>query len=160
MMGTSSVVAPRPAQALVGLVTSNVALAVIGGSVALLGIGVAWGSHGAWGWGVTALGIVLLDQNGQVSPKFREIAPHEAGLLGLSPAQMHSYNSDVSELNAVSQRITDEALAFNTPSTTPAQLGAFIDGRWEAYRDRFVPETFEALQAVRAEVHLKTNHAF
>jgi hypothetical protein len=146
--------------------------AIIGGCVgfvglAVLGVGVVVGAHlipedGARRWGVNRGGIALYglvmleatDDKGSVSPHFAPIQSEKAQMIGVTAEEMSAFNSELDEINTVSQTIFNEALNSKLQGQ---QLEDFISQQWATNGQQLSPEAQVAVAKVRAAVRAEAS---
>ncbi len=154
---TTTVVTPRPAQAIIGLAVASYALRtaggvtmLLGGTAAGIGIGYALYTGTSVAIGVTSaaaigtllgtvtagIGLLLLDGN-QGALVFQTVDVANTSLYapaGVTAAQVAVYNTEIDELNAVRESIDAEMVRTN---------GSVNDAKvlWESYRPHFAAET-------------------
>jgi hypothetical protein len=87
---------------------------------------------------VLALGIILLDEQGNAH--FAQVSPEAATKLNLSHSDVVIYNSELSELNAVSESVARD-------------LNGVVDyqkakASWDSYEANLSPETMKVAKAL------------
>lgn len=174
----SQVTVPRPARAFLTLGTGGGALAAVvilgAGSGSLMAGNVVAGKERSRpalsekpGFGLKLAGIlgimagiVVLDDTGAPTPRFRELGPELAASAGLTPTQRRAFNRDRHRLNAVAESIAHE-LAAAGPIGLEQALG-ISRARWREARQANVirtDEAFQALEAVSAYLRTKSPRA-
>jgi hypothetical protein len=113
MLGTS--VAPRKAEAIVGIATFNVSAIVLGGFLTLEGgAGLLWNAttrcrgrvcngkvlFDAFAGSLAALGILLLDAEDPSSLRFQALSESDRITIGVSASDYQVYAAELEEINA------------------------------------------------------------
>lgn len=154
---TTTVVTPRPAQAIIGIAVASYALRTAGGITMLLGgagvgagaiyaayTGTAFVIGGTTALGVGTLiatvtagiGLILLDEkSGSLAFQTIDVANTATyANAGVTADQVAVYNTEIDELNAARETIDSEMVRTN---------GSMEDAKvlWESYRSHFSPET-------------------
>jgi hypothetical protein len=157
---------PRKSHAIVGLATGMVPLMIVGGglivSVPLIdAIGnddpllqIFWTFFGA------ISGIVLLDDQHQVTPHFSALNAQSAQSLQIDPAtEMTAYNEALPTINAINQTIVSETNQYNKPEVSLDQVATFVTQEWNTYSAVLSPAALSALKKVQANVGATVNQA-
>jgi hypothetical protein len=103
------------------------------------------------------LGLVLLDDKGQVSPQFTALNSESAAKLGISSSEMSAYNAQLPEINSIYQSIVSDTEARNQKATTTQQLVAFSNQEWSEYGEELSPDALSALSKVRSNLSSQIN---
>jgi hypothetical protein len=98
---------------------------------------------------VVAAGVVLLDPQEGPLLKYQELGADEAATLGITPDELASFNSQVDELNAVSQTIGSELTKIKNPKIEDSRA------LWAAYQGSLDPAAYSAAGKV-TEAWLKS----
>ena len=150
---------PQKSHALVGIAIKNSKTRTIGeivtavSGVSFIGSFLAIGTESAIAGYIfissmpgMALGLVILDEK-EADVKFKPLSNDKANLLGLNEDELEVYNSEVDELNAVTEEI-EAQVSEKVSNEEIAQL-------WSEYGRSLSPETMN----VAAKVILKTFEA-
>jgi len=148
-------ITPRPANALVGLASGNLVLAVVGGGMIAIGttVGIYEDAQGNGGDGPFEIlmligGIVALDAKGQVTPTYKEIDSNMGASLGMTQTEQSEYNASLLTINTMSQNIMADA----SKVTDNAQLNSMIRSSWEADSAALSPDAYAGLVKVQTGI--------
>jgi predicted tellurium resistance membrane protein TerC len=143
--------APKRADAIVGLATGAAPVAVTGLVIALGGrlmiysaanghmdefSSLAYALIGLYG---IFVGTVVLDEN-NLSVEFSKVNPETTSKLGLSSDEVEIFNSEIDELNLMANEISSRAKTVNEAASL-----------WDEVRVDFSPETFSVLKAITSK---------
>lgn len=143
-----------PARSAVGV--SFAAPAAVVGGIAIMAVsaGAGYGGYRLVKGGNTAAGIAVmavaaagayfgfLILDGEQSAKFAELTPVGAEALGVSPAELEIYNSEIEQVNAIAREIGSELVNQNSNSPELAR------DMWQDLGSSLSPETMKTLIAI------------
>ena len=145
---------PSKSNAVIGALTGEISEIVIG--AILYGYGYLNYNNSSMGapvwlnWVDTYVGFVLLDDNGQVNPKFTALSPEAGQSLNLSAAELASYNSELTQINLVYQNVVQETQSLSTTQKDKKALADFAAARWTLYSQNLTPETASVFNKMKA----------
>ncbi len=145
------------ADAVVGLIIKHKTARVVGGVMTVGGVATFFGSMLASSVvsasvsiavmmvsvPVAALGLVVLDEK-NANLSFSVLAEEDVSMLGATAQELNVYNSQVDELNAV----TDEIESIVTDKTSTEEINRL----WQEYKDTLSPETLKVAGLVAKKV--------
>ena len=153
-------ISPRPANAIMGIATANVALAVLGGglmggAIVATKISQHYGYDGN-GLAEVALfigGLVALDAKGQATPLYTAVTSEQASAYGMSEVERAEYNDALDKITTMGQNIVVQSVNQPITSTDGAsQLNQFIQMSWEKDGATLSPEAYSGLQKVQKNI--------
>jgi hypothetical protein len=140
-----------PAKAVVGLISGTVPLAISGlvmgaGGLAATEIyakqqNVFLAMAGAL---TSAVGVILLD-DGQ-NFHFHKVSQTEGNKIGLTSAEVASFNSEIDQVNALASHVGSELSGLTNPTVNDSVA------IWASVKDAISPETFTAMQKISAQL--------
>ncbi len=157
LLSTSAInVTPVQSQAIIGASVGFVGLAVLGAAVCA---GAHFIPEGALGGrlnrgGIALYGLVALDDKGAVNPHFAAMKQDAAQSLGVTQEEMTAYNSEIDQINSISQTIFSDSLKSNLQGQ---KLEDFINQQWSTNGKELSPDTRVALTKVRAAVRASSS---
>lgn len=149
---TLTVAQVRPAQAVVGAVVGWPILTFAG--VGVLGYYALFTPDRAIfdpDWGISPLGLtglLLLDQSGSPTSQMRALTSEQAGALKINDAEMSSFNRELSEVNAVNERINFESASMVRHGSSEAEVKAFAQASWQNDKQALTPLTVSAAEKI------------
>lgn len=96
---------------------------------------------------VAVLGIIVLDEEQAMS--YAEISKKEGLKIGLTNEEIHSYNSEIDQVNALASYVDTQMADLKKPTTEDAKVV------WEEVSQAVSPETFSAMQKITAKIYAK-----
>jgi hypothetical protein len=145
-MIAASLLQSPSSQALSGLIMVNPGVALVGALV--FGAGIVTNKVTDGGeFPILLVGIVLLDsKTGEISAQ--PISAEQASKLGVSQDDALTYNSEVDQVNSITQRISSETQALQTKDNN-SELKAFAESSWSQDQKFLSPGTLRVLTKIR-----------
>lgn len=157
-------IVPVRSKAIVASVPTSgpAALFVIGGVLALGGLGTMWAAPDSEeeeeeSWltyvGLTALvvGIILLDEPG--GAQFSPISLDQGAVLGITADEVKIYNQNVALLNGHAENIQQELAQQDYTNDTP-DLSQAIKAKWEERQPAINPTAMSVAQKVASQLQV------
>ena len=157
----------QPAHAILGAVSGDIPLIVIGASLTVgggaLGIysinsGGTYSDEGGFlGFLAQVAGIILLKDNGQVTPQFAPFSDDSYKDMGISENEAQAYNNEIANINLIDQTIVSDALAMTGKGTmTVADIESFAEDQWNKDSVALSPDAALAVKKLRASLRSKS----
>jgi hypothetical protein len=150
-------ITPRPANAIMGLVSGNLVLAVVGGGMIATAttFGIYEDAQGNGGDGPFEIlmligGIVALDAKGQITPTYKEINSDLGASLGMTQTEQSEYNASLLVINTMSQNIMADA--SKVTDNSHGEVNTLIRSSWEADSAALSPEAYSGLVKVQTGI--------
>ena len=138
---------PSRSHALSGAVSGDAALIAFGALSYIGGYYFASASYysGNPGWFLgfylEVLGCILLDDKGDLNPKFMELTTENSAQLGITSQDAVAYNNDLTQVNVIYQNVAQETQSFSETHKDRAAQAAFATERWSLYKQNLSSAT-------------------
>jgi hypothetical protein len=138
---------PSRSHALSGAVSGDAAMIALGALSYLGGYYIASASYynGGPGWllgfYLEVFGFILLDDNGDVNPRFMELTTENSAQLGITSQDAQAYNSELTQVNVIYQNVAQETQSFSEAHKDRAAQAAFATERWSVYKQNLSSAT-------------------